>query len=87
MNPFKFRPKAVADEQTVPDEWADNWLSNFMAWFSLTFLGPWCSTPDHWTSRLAGYMFTDCPCCIFFRGVFIGLGAGGICGLMIGILL
>jgi hypothetical protein len=72
-NPFKYRPEDVPTFETAPHDWTDNWLSNFFAWASLTFLGPWCSTPEHWTSAFMRYMFTSCPCCLIFRGVAIGI--------------
>lgn len=78
QNPFKLRPEHLPTFETAPDEWADNWLSNFMAWFSLTVLGPWCSTPEHWTSRLTHHMFTSCPCCLIFRGITIGVFVASI---------
>ena len=32
----------------------------------------WCQTEEHWTSRLVNYLFTSCPCCMFYRGFFFG---------------
>ena len=56
-----------------PVEWEDNWLSNFFAAASKEFTPAWCQTPSHWTSKLTQYCFTDCPCCLFFRGLILGL--------------
>ena len=66
-----------------PVDWADNWLSNGFAWASYKFVPNWCQTPEHWTSRVAQYLFTDCPCCLLFRGLSIG----GLIGLSAGMLL
>lgn len=76
INPFKFRPNEAFEDEPAPDEWADNWLSNFIAWAALTFVGPWCSTETHWTSRVTNYLFTSCPCCLLFRGLAIGAISG-----------
>jgi hypothetical protein len=62
-------------EPGTPVEWEDNALSNTFAWASYRLVPNWCQTPDHWTSRLTQYQFTDCPCCLFFRGITIGLVA------------
>jgi len=70
------RPEDLPTFETAPDEWADNYVSNFFAWVSLSFLGPWCSTPEHWTTRLANYLFTSCPCCLLFRGAVLGMILG-----------
>lgn len=82
-NPFRFRPWDVPSTQEAPSEWADNWASNFMAWFSLTFLDPWCSTSEHWTSRVIDFFWTDCPCCLFWRGVSLGILGLAILQLLI----
>jgi hypothetical protein len=74
-NPFKFRP---GDPGSDPDhdgeitDWEDNPTSNALAWASSTFLPTWCQNETHWTARTAAYFWTSCPCCAFFRGVFIG---------------
>jgi len=70
-----------------PVEWADNWLSNAFAWASFFFTPGWCRTPEHWTSRTAQYVFTDCPCCLLWRGLVLGYLAGGIIGLITGLAL
>jgi hypothetical protein len=76
----RFRPGdiPIGDPTTpnTPVEWADNPLSNLMAYASYKFLPNWCQTPEHWTSRLTQYLFTDCPCCLLFRGVSIGIWIG-----------
>ena len=73
-NPFKYRPGQGGEDPDVEDmEWADNWLSNFMAWASQQWpFEPACNTPEHWTSRIVDYFFTDCPCCLFIRGTIVG---------------
>ena len=70
-NPLKFRP----DD---PDEtdWEDNPLSNAMAWASRTVWPRACATPEHWTSRLSAPLWTDCPCCLWWRGAIFGAIAG-----------
>jgi len=73
-------------EPNTPVEWEDNALSNFMAWVSYRFLPTWCQTPDHLTSRFTQYLFTDCPCCLFWRGLTIGYAVGGVFGALTGIL-
>lgn len=69
-NLTRFRP--AGDD----DEWADNALSNSMAWASTTLLPGWCSSPEHWAARLTGYLWTDCPCCLLWRGLALGFAAG-----------
>jgi hypothetical protein len=68
----KFRPEDDPHPNS-PVEWADNWLSNAMAFVSIKLLPGWCQSEDHWTSRTTQFMFTDCPCCLFYRGLVIGL--------------
>ena len=53
-------------------EWADNWLSNTLAWASSRITPAWCRSEEHWSSRMAQYLFTDCPCCMLFRGLVLG---------------
>jgi hypothetical protein len=64
-------------------EWVDNPLSNFFAWASLKFVPGWCQTETHWTSRLAQNLFTDCPCCLLFRGIAIGLVVGTVSSALV----
>ena len=77
---MRFRPGdlPIGDptEPGTPVEWEDNWLSNLLAYVSYKFLPNWCQTPEHWTSRVTQYLFTDCPCCILFRGLSIGFIIG-----------
>jgi hypothetical protein len=69
-----------------PVEWADNPLSNFLAWGAKTFVPSWCTSgPDHWTSRLTQYFFSDCPCCLFGRGIVLGGAVFGVIGLLVGL--
>ena len=56
-----------------PVEWADNCASNFLAAASKEFTPTWCQTPEHWTSKFTQYLWTDCPCCLMFRGITVGL--------------
>jgi hypothetical protein len=75
MNPVRFRPGPVPEGDPHPGspvEWEDNWLSNALAWASTTFTPKWCQSEDHWTARTAQYLFTDCPCCLLFRGLVLG---------------
>lgn len=84
INPFRFRPETpdtAADPQAQQldggtGDWQDNWLSNFMACASRALLPSWCDTPGHWTSRVMQYLHTSCPCCLFFRGIAVGLLIG-----------
>jgi hypothetical protein len=66
-----------------PVEWEDNRLSNTMAWVSYKFLPSWCKTPEHWTSHVTQHLFTDCPCCLLFRGLTIGVLVGMFLGMML----
>lgn len=65
-----------------PVEWEDNWLSNFFAWGSYRFIPTWCQTPEHWTARVTQYLFVDCPCCLLFRGLCLGLVLGTLIGIV-----
>jgi hypothetical protein len=76
INPLRFRPGPVPEGDPHPGsdvEWADNPLSNFLAWASATLLPAWCQTPEHWTAQVSAFLFTDCPCCLLFRGIVIGM--------------
>jgi hypothetical protein len=76
INPLRFRPGPVPEgdpHADSPVEWADNWLSNLFAWASQEFMPAWCQTPEHWTSRSTAFVFTDCPCCLLFRGIVLGM--------------
>lgn len=65
-------PAGDPTQDEGPVEWADNSLSNTLAYVSHRFLPRWCQTPSHWTAKLTAYLFTDCPCCLLFRGLVIG---------------
>lgn len=60
--------------QHVPVNRADE----LFTWGSKTVVPTWCQTPEHWTSRVVDYLWVDCPCCLFFRGVVLGY-ASGLC--------
>ena len=80
-NPFHFRPPQQddvdGDGKTV-DDWEDNPLSNALAWASSSFVPFWCQDEQHWTGRLANYLYTSCPCCMIFRGLALGCIAASI---------
>lgn len=82
MNPFRYRPPQGDDSF-----WDDNALSNVLAWLSKVVTPRWCQSPDHWTARLADRLFTDCPCCLLFRGAALGAAVALPAGLLIGKLL
>lgn len=88
---MRFRPSDLEPfgdpDPDGPVEWEDNWLSNNMAWVSHRFLPNWCQTPQHWTSRIAQQLWTDCPCCLLFRGIVIGIVIGTIEGVLLGIVI
>ena len=80
-NPFRFRPtepEADVDQDGEIADWEDNALSNFFAWASTIFTPTWCQNETHWTGRFAKFLWTSCPCCLLFRGVFLGLFISGI---------
>lgn len=93
FRPWKdYRPAPVveAEHDPHPDspvEWADTGPSNLFAWGSKTFVPAWCQTPEHFTSRLTQYLWTDCPCCLLWRGIPIGFIAGYGAGTIITIAL
>jgi len=72
-----------SSEPFTPVEWEDNWLSNAMAWVSYFALSDWCQTPEHFSSRLTRYLFTDCPCCLLWRGLALGYLVGGVVGFLV----
>lgn len=86
IEPFRFRPEhrpgAEADEF-----WADNRLSNFMAWAARKALPRWCAVERHWTVRLTELLWTDCPCCLGLRFMTVGAAGGMALGVSIGILM
>jgi hypothetical protein len=69
-------PRSDPTEQETPVQWADNWLSNSLAWASYRITPKWCQIEEHFTSRVTQYLFTDCPCCLLFRGLLVGLITG-----------
>lgn len=84
MNPTKYRPASpAAGDGAEPDEWADNALSNTLAWLSQVVTPRWCQTPDHWTAHTTNYLFTSCPCCLLWRGLILGGWSGFLMGLLI----
>jgi hypothetical protein len=83
-NPFRYRPEMPVDPNDgETDEWEDNWLSNALAWASRVFTKNWCDTPEHWTSRISNYLWTSCPCCLFFRGAILGVILGVVSGALL----
>jgi hypothetical protein len=87
---MKFRPGKVPfgdPHPGTPVEWEDNAISNAMAWASYRFTPAWCQSKTHWTSRIAQYLFTDCPCCQLFRGLVVGLLVGTVIGILTGLLI
>ena len=75
MAPWKYRPTDPDPERV---EWEDNAISNTLAWCSDTIFPHFCKTPEHWTSRFANYFWTDCPCCLFLRGVVVGIAVSAV---------
>ena len=75
VNPFKYRPEHGGEDRDVEDmDWEDNWVSNLMAWVSQHWpFEPMCNMPDRLSSRIAGYFYTDCPCCLYWLGFVIGI--------------
>lgn len=79
MNPLRYRPPeaaydaAMGEPGTERTDWEDNPSSNAIAWASATFVPSWCQVEGHWTNRLVDYLFTTCPCCMFFRGAALGI--------------
>ena len=77
MNPLKYRPEQ--DE----DDWEDNWLSNAMAFFSLTLFPNLCKRG--WAVDLAIHLWAECSCCLLFRGITLGVLFGLPVGVLIGV--
>jgi len=80
-------PEGDPSQPNTPVEWEDNAISNLFAYLSHKLTPSWCQTPEHWTSRLTQYLFTDCPCCILFRGISVGLLLGLPIGMVLVILI
>jgi len=76
--PWTYRPT----DPEQPD-WEDNALSNAMAWASDTFVGNWCKQDDHWTFAVTKPIWTECSCCLTFRGVILGLIVGFVIGAVV----
>lgn len=79
--PTAYRP--AHDEQ----DWDDNAVSNVMAWGSSLITPGWCKSETHWTARLADKLWSECACCLLFRGVFLGAIVGACLALPLGVLL
>lgn len=75
--PCTYRP----DDPHVED-WADNPVSNTMAWASAMLLPGWCANETHWTTRLAMHMWASCACCLFWRGLVLGMAMGIMTSLL-----
>jgi hypothetical protein len=43
----------------------------------------WCQDEAHWTSKLTQDLFTDCPCCLLFRGLTLGFLFGMTAGIIV----
>lgn len=69
-NPVKYRPTMTALEG-----WEDTPVSNAMAWASDTFgLSEFCERSTSPLVRLTVYLWADCACCMFVRGIAVGFG-------------
>jgi hypothetical protein len=81
LSPLRYRPRHLDDPDT---EWADNPLSNAMAWASQTApLKPMCGDDRHWSQRATKALATDCSCCLLWRGLTLGCIAGLAAGLLL----
>lgn len=56
--------------------YADNWLSRLLYKASKRVTPMWCQSENHWTARITSALFTDCPCCLLFRGLAVGFALG-----------
>lgn len=63
-----------------------NLLDRFFTWSADTLLPKWCQSPEHWTAKVSAYLFTDCPCCLVFRGIVVGAVLAAPVGAVIGFL-
>lgn len=68
-------PQGDPTTDNTPVEWEDNFLSNTLAFLSHKLTPAWCQSPTHWTAHISQYLFTDCPCCLLFRGLVLGSAA------------
>lgn len=80
------RNRQMGPDLGPPTDWEDNSFSNLLACASWRLVPSWCQTSEHWTSVLTSHLFTDCPCCLLFRGLILGLGCGLFWGLLAGVL-
>lgn len=90
MKPWEYRPDLgdyTYEAEDEPESWEDNLVSNTLAWVSDTFWPSACKGADHWTVRLVLYLWADCACCLFFRGVTFGATLGLATGLVVHIAL
>lgn len=82
MAPWNYRPEHRAGFDPAEDEeWEDNGISNALAYASQTVTPNWCASAEHWTVRLVLYLWADCSCCLFYRGVTLGLALGLAAGV------
>jgi hypothetical protein len=73
--PHKFRPtdvEADPDHDGEVTDWSDNSVSNTFAWLSVKIVPTWCQDPSHWTAPFTDFFWTDCPCCLLWRGITLG---------------
>ena len=74
--PWKYRPQK--DEL----DWEDNAISNSIAWLSRKLTPRWCASDDHWSVKMTGYLWAECPCCLSLRWVVVGALLGFVFGLL-----
>lgn len=82
---FNFRPEHESEYWITKDDddnegWADNAVSNSLAYLSQMVVPTWCKDKDHWTIKLMNYFWADCGCCLFLRGVMLGYLLGALVG-------
>ena len=85
-DPFTYRPPDQPDvdhDGKVVDDWEDNPVSNAFAYASVTFVPAWCQDEAHWTNRFALWLWTSCPCCMFYRGLAVGIFVSGVLWLLL----
>lgn len=69
MNPTRYRPNI----QQGDEDWEDNRVSNAAAWLSDSMLGKeFCGNPENLPVQVVNYLWADCACCLFYRGVLLG---------------
>ena len=69
--PWRYRPETPDDT-----DWVDNPVSNTLAWASVKLRPTWCDDESHWTARPLAWLWTTCACCLFWRGVVMGIVLG-----------